>query len=190
MKNIIQPLEHIDVYINNIKDYQKQIYEKIINYLINSTKTDDKNENTNEKLGYNKMQVPLEALNITFPVKEDDIVIDNNNINEFIGKDGLSRIVENVDKYPYRYLPEYLESDGKSIFSMKHIEKYSSKIYSIVNSILNNDGITLVYSQYLYGGLIPLALALEEINFKRFTSKHNLLDDNYKSKNRIFLENH
>uniref|UniRef100_A0A6C0AXD1 Helicase ATP-binding domain-containing protein n=1 Tax=viral metagenome TaxID=1070528 RepID=A0A6C0AXD1_9ZZZZ len=183
--SIIQHLEHVDVYNIGVGSYQKIIYEKIISGLLNKNK-DDEEGNKVEKLGYNKMQVPLEALNIVFPIQDIEEEIEDETINSFVGKDGLSKIVKNVDKFPYVYEDKYLnETNKKSIFAPDNIQQYSEKINSIVESILNNEGITLVYSQYLYGGLLPLALALEEVGFKRFTKKTTLLSSDYISKHRI-----
>ena len=185
-QNIIQPLEHVDVFNIGIGEYQKKVYLKIINNLLNSTKKNENvDENTNEKLGYNKMQIPLEALNVVYPNDSLDGNTDNENINEFVGKDGLAKMVSNVDKFPYVFNDNYLDDNKRSIFCIDNIKNYSNKIHSILNSIIKNDGITLVYSQYLYGGLIPLAIALEEIGFNRFTKKHTLLSDEYKSKHKI-----
>ena len=181
-QSIIHPLEHVDVCKVGIGTYQFNIYNKIINFLLQ--KSDDREEHKTEKLGYNKMQLPLEALNIVFPHEYEEI--EDENLKECIGKDGLSKMITNIDKMPYTYQDKYLDtSNKKSIFAFENIGNYSEKIRSIVESILENDGITLVYSQYIYGGLLPLALALEEIGFKRFTKKNNLLDPGYISKHRI-----
>ena len=185
-QNIIQSLEHVDVFNIGIGEYQKKVYLKIINNLLNSSKKNENvDENTNEKLGYNKMQIPLEALNVVYPNDSLDGNTDNENINEFVGKDGLAKMVSNADKFPYVFNDDYLDDNKRSIFCIDNIKNYSNKIHSILNSIIKNDGITLVYSQYLYGGLIPLAIALEEIGFNRFTKKHTLLSDEYKSKHKI-----
>ena len=67
------------------------------------------------------------------------------------------------------------------IFKPDKIGNYSSKIKNICENIYNssNDivsqGIILIYSQYIDSGLIPMALALEELGFKRF--RHNSLFD-------------
>ena len=53
--------------------------------------------------------------------------------------------------------------------------KYSSKIYSIIKDILNNEGITLIYSNYIDGGCVPVALALEEIGITRYGSRDKSL---------------
>lgn len=55
--------------------------------------------------------------------------------------------------------------------SPSNIGNYSSKIKSITDSILNSEGIVLIYSQFIDGGVIPVALALESIGFTRFGTK-------------------
>jgi hypothetical protein len=92
------------------------------------------------------------------------------------GYEGLSRVMDFVDKTtPYekgsfQYRPEYAE---KRIFSPENIGKYSSKIKNICISIFDptsdrvSEGIILIYSQYIDAGLIPMALALEEMGFTR-----------------------
>lgn len=71
-----------------------------------------------------------------------------------------------------------VSSDGKFTYIAKHngffapdnIGKYSSKIKIICDHIIKSIGIVLVYSQYIDGGLIPMALALEEIGFNNMSS--------------------
>ena len=68
---------------------------------------------------------------------------------------------------------------------LKNIGEYSGKIKNIVDNIYNSDGIVLIYSQFIDGGVIPMALALESIGFTRFgnkasnlfkTSQHPVID--------------
>ena len=65
---------------------------------------------------------------------------------------------------------ETLDNFGR-IFSSKGedapLKKYSAKIYSIIKTIEKSKGIILVYSSYIDGGCVPIALALEEIGFTR-----------------------
>ena len=67
------------------------------------------------------------------------------------------------------------------IFNTNEIGKYSSKINNICNSIYNkqtgkvSDGIILIYSSYIDAGIIPMALALEEMGFTRYGEKANPL---------------
>ena len=41
-------------------------------------------------------------------------------------------------------------------------------IANICNSVMNSKGIVLIYSQFIDGGIIPMALALEELGFIRY----------------------
>ena len=67
------------------------------------------------------------------------------------------------------------------VFEEKEIGKYSSKIKNICNSIYNkntgqvSEGIILIYSAYIDAGIIPMALALEEMGFTRYGEKINPL---------------
>lgn len=86
------------------------------------------------------------------------------------GKKGLNRVMNYVDsmnpptkgKFSYKSTTKF----GR-IFSSGEIGKYSTKIKAVSESILNSDGIILIYSQWLDSGLIPMALALEELGFTR-----------------------
>jgi len=76
------------------------------------------------------------------------------------------------EKGSFEYKKWLLDKDER-IFAPNKIGNYSSKINSICKSILSDDGhvaegIILIYSQYIDGGLIPVALALEEMGFSRY----------------------
>ena len=100
------------------------------------------------------------------------------NANDLTGHKGLERMMDFVDSKtpPEKGSFEYKSStikDYKRIFSKDNIGKYSSKIENICNSIVNKSGevskgIILIYSQYIDGGLIPIALALEEMGITRY----------------------
>ena len=98
---------------------------------------------------------------------------------QLTGKLGLERMMKFLDsksppvKGEFEYKANTLKSYGK-IFSQQEIGNYSAKIKSILDKIYNpetkrvSDGIILIYSQYIDSGLIPVALALEEMGFTRF----------------------
>jgi len=99
--------------------------------------------------------------------------------NQLTGKLGLERMMDFVDskspfeKGNFEYKKTTLSNYGR-IFSQENIGKYSSKIKCIIDKIYNpttktvSEGIILIYSQYIDSGLIPMALALEELGFTRF----------------------
>jgi len=151
-----------------------------------------------ESFGYTMLQGPLEALNIVYPNPSlDKLLLDYSENPEdidvkmsstegsveypFVGSTGLSSIVKYKEKTSpillrehFTYKPDVLKKYGP-IFSPNNIKKYSKKISNICNCILNSTGIVIIYSQYIDGGVIPMALALEEMGFTRWssTNTHN-----------------
>ena len=92
------------------------------------------------------------------------------NMEELVGKQGLERVMNFKNYSNYEYNPR-IEAKYGRIFSLDEIGKYSFKIESIMKSIIQSKGIILIYSQYIDGGLIPMALALEEQGFTKFDGK-------------------
>ena len=68
----------------------------------------------------------------------------------------------------------YKDDKYGRIFAHDIIEKYSGKIKNVCDSILKSSGIILLYSQWIDGGLVPIALALEEIGFTRYGKTSSL----------------
>ena len=97
---------------------------------------------------------------------------------DLTGKKGLDRVMDFIDsknppeKGSFQYKKWLLDKDIR-MFSPDKIGDYSSKIKSICRNIVSDDGVVsdgiiLIYSQYIDGGLIPVALALEEMGFTRY----------------------
>jgi hypothetical protein len=102
------------------------------------------------------------------------------NFDNLTGSNGLKRIMDfnQIEKTGYKYK----KTPFGHIFNPNEIGKYSSKIKKICDCILKKDnnnniivsnGVILIYSQYIDGGLIPMALALEELGFTRYTGSSN-----------------
>ena len=184
-KKIIQPLQHLDVYTENIGEYQNKVYEYIIAQLKNSVESNAQlpNFDNMESFGYISLQKPLESLNMTYPFDVLDEYIENDNLTldskELVGKNGLSRIMKYTitSSPPSRSNFSYKDLQFGRIFSPDEIGKYSSKIKNICDSIKNSTGIVLIYSQYIDGGVLPLALALEEMGFTRYGTTPSLFND-------------
>ena len=93
--------------------------------------------------------------------------------NELTGIKGLHRMMTFKDeksppeKGSFEYKKSTVTRYGK-IFSYEKIGNYSAKIRTILECIQKSEGIVLIYSQYIDGGLIPMALALEEMGFTRY----------------------
>ena len=186
-KRIIEGIDILSLYLINCGYYQNKGYNAIINYLKTEVKGKDDlpNFENMESIGYTLLQRPIEALNIVYPNDNFDDYIDgkreNFNIKELVGKQGLTNIMNYKEstnpsfRSNFDYKKEVLEKYGR-IFSQDNIKNYSSKIDSICKNIINSDGVILVYSQYIDGGLVPLALALEEMGFQRYGEVKSLFE--------------
>jgi hypothetical protein len=141
--------------------------------------TDDE-ESNNEDVKSDKTLVNSEKTLVDSDVESDKIG-GNKGIdpNQLTGRQGLERMMNFTDnkspnvKGEFEYKKTTLDKYGK-IFSRDVIGKYSAKIKCILDNIYNaetdtvSEGIILIYSQYIDSGLIPMALALEEIGFTRY----------------------
>lgn len=95
------------------------------------------------------------------------------NIKNIYGERGFNNFMElNGKKY------SYVDRD-EPIFDINsdYLKSISSKIYNIISGIKENKskGIIFIYSDYIYSGVLPIALALEHIGFEKYGGK-NLLD--------------
>ena len=181
---IVQGIERVSLFLVNIGEYQQKGYDCFIKK-ISEGKSDVSFDNM-EAFGYTILQKPLQALNMIYPSEELDEIIEkmdnpsyeNINTSDLVGEGGLNRLMtfdimpynkENGGssfRYNFDYQPELSEKYGK-IFSPTEIGKYSGKIKNICSRIMNSSGIVMIYTQYIDGGAIPVALALEEMGFTR-----------------------
>jgi hypothetical protein len=104
-------------------------------------------------------------------IEEYDIAVRN-----MVGRQGLSNIMSYKTinnpyelRYDFEYKPDIVNKYGR-IFKSDNIKLYSGKISNICNIIRKSTGIVMIYSQYIDGGVVPLALALEEMGFGRYGS--------------------
>ena len=163
-KRIESPIEHLDLYRSYLSTNQENAYKGIIDDIYDKYADSDDFENL-ESLGYNQLLRPIQSLIITYP--EGDKFLTS--------EEGLSYVMKyKANKSEF----EYKKNELNGMFKYENIGNYSSKIKAILDCILNSKGIVLIYSQYIYGGIIPMALALEELGFKRYgDSKNSLLKE-------------
>ena len=213
LKPIDEPLEHLPVYVTVAGDYQEKAYKLIIDKMRESTTTMRIGKvnpiptfEEMDRFGFQRLQAPLEALNMVYPsplldqqisqgvlldIVQEDIIIQDEfgeeeqdeeyiktPISMMVGKRGMKTVMNFIDDskkaipaiYNFDYKPEILEQYGR-IFSPEVLPKYSAKIAHIGEIIRRSKGIVLIYSQYIEGGIVPLALALEEMGFSRYGSE-------------------
>ena len=164
------------IYLTELSEYQHGVYSYIVRQLQQSKKGEMRDIEKNDSIGIALLQRPLEALNIVYPSEDFDpnSAELSYDVRPLLGKFGIQRIMEYNDetKSNYRY-----KQDVPPIFSRELIGNYSSKIKSICDNIYKSEGIVLIYSFYIDGGVIPLALALESMGLTRYGTKaHSLFD--------------
>jgi len=191
--DISKKLQHAPLFLNKIGEHQLFGYQFIIENMrfknndgfIRKEASEILNDNVIEmdSFGYAVLQYPLEALNIVYPsdiLYESTTKIENfeeNNliIANMVGSQGLSNMMRYKDKTEndkmIRHGYEYLSDKHGRIFAPDIIGSYSAKIAKICEIIRKSEGIVLIYSQWIDSGLVPIALALEEMGFTRFGSE-------------------
>jgi hypothetical protein len=194
-----EAIKHIDVFATTLdpKSVQYKGYKRILDEM--KGRSNDQYTMTGklrqmpafedmESFGYTSLQLLIEALNIVYPnpVLENPGSKSSPNLSEdeeneiskaLVGESGLRHTMNYVKetkdmmqlKYKFSYKPEIKER----IFAPKNIGKYSAKIEEICDCIRDGRGIIMIYSQYIDGGLVPMALALEEMGFSRYGSSPN-----------------
>uniref|UniRef100_A0A6C0C3G2 Uncharacterized protein n=1 Tax=viral metagenome TaxID=1070528 RepID=A0A6C0C3G2_9ZZZZ len=168
-KQITNPIRLLDLIYLKIGTYQQKGYDYILDKIKNILKKE-------KGLQYTLLDPPLQALNMVYPHENLDKK-SGGNISKFLyGKKGLSRLMYFKPKKKIGEI-EYKSSTLKKwgpIFSPKNLQQYSKKIHYIMTQIQQSKGIVMIYSQFIDGGCVPLALALEEIGITRYGEKSNL----------------
>jgi len=104
---------------------------------------------------------------------------------DLTGTQGLKRVMDYSDTKTPALKGQFEYKRGMPhVFAPDEIGKYSAKIKNVCNYIYNKDtnevadGIILIYSSYIDAGVIPMALALEEMGFTRYGEKSKPLFKN------------
>ena len=178
-RTIDNKMKYLDLYITTLSPEQEQIY----NYVINTYKNRKRSRLNEGRIGIPMKYIegPLQILNMAYPHKKlkDNPELKEDIVKYFYGKPGLTRIMEGSSKKKnFRYSKSTLDNFGK-IFSSEGgeqspLKKYSSKMYSIIKKIKESEGIVIIYSNYIDGGCVPMALALEEAGITRYGSTQSL----------------
>ena len=161
---ITDDLKFIQPYLTEMSGYQEKKYLLLMDGLKTQGLGDDEGDNT-AKYGYNTLLKPIQALNFVFPAAIGDK--DMNGLTATMNED------KTADSISYNYDDNILKTYGR-VFSKEHLHKYSSKISKICDIILRSTGTILIYSQFIDDGIIPMALALEEMGFSRYSTTPNI----------------
>ena len=133
-----------------------------------------------QHLSINNQRKLMQIANIIYPMANGSYTYSGNSEGGFRTKnDGLGAFVKinQIDHITkkrniiFRYQSHVLKNKNtineKPFLHIDEIGKYSSKIKSILDNILNSDGITFIYSDFIWSGVLPIALALEQNGYKK-----------------------
>jgi hypothetical protein len=200
--NEVTTITDTNVYVVKVGEYQEEVYTSMANELSTSDvnaheESVDDNENDAiepadgvGRLGYTRLQDPIQCLNMTFPMnnlsadisRSEDIrtMVEEGKVSvkDSIGTRGLKATMDYIDertesnyiKGQFSYKPWVQNGRHKNFFSSDKVGEYSGKIKHICDCVTQSTGVVLIYSQYLDGGLIPMALALESLGITRHGS--------------------
>ena len=172
---IVAPINLLDLTMVEIGDYQFEGY----NFILDTMKeTYPVLKDSNKGVPYTTLSPLRQALNFIYPHKEiviGDMKKDTRLHKVIYGKKGLARtmLFDERTMSDFKYKKTTLDNFGR-IFALENIGNYSSKIKYICKSIMKSEGIIFVYSEYISGGAIPIALALEELGFTRYGKNKSL----------------
>jgi hypothetical protein len=133
-----------DNWLSHIEDgiVTSPLGEKQLEYVANMSGTDDNNVFNN-----------LQPMNIVY---ED--AVGEKGFNTFFSRN------ENTNSLNVRYNKNFYDGLYPD---QEHLGKYSGKFLNICNIIKNTTGIVVIYSGYIWSGIVPMAVALEHMGFDR-----------------------
>jgi hypothetical protein len=163
-------LKNIDdeIVISKLGEAQKKIIDKLEKLVLDGSDDDDidigeedadadadsENKNNNMKL--------LQPMNIVY-----DTDIGIKGFYNFFSK------TKNEDPIELKYTSGY---NNALVPDEEHLGKYSGKFLNICNFIRKSKGIVVIYSRFLLSGIIPIAICLEHLGYKR-EGADNILKD-------------
>lgn len=83
------------------------------------------------------------------------------------GDKGFSSVFTTVDTVEPIQV-SYIKKHNNYFNPSSNLESVAPKIKKITDSLIVCEGIVIIYSQFVYGGILPIAVALEHLGCKRF----------------------
>ena len=108
--------------------------------------------------------------------------------NEMGGKRGF-RTIFNIESSIEGYEPLKVsyKKERENYLGFENLGKISAKLKRISDFVATSEGIVIIYSQFAWSGIIPAAIALEHLGFKRYGG-NNILQNNTSIHNTRFTD--
>ncbi len=164
---------------------------------LDQTKTDKQDKENNKDLGSVKEDYSQEEFNL-----ENEEVVEKNfsvaynteiQMSNFMyqtlresgsqpqycyGEKGFNSICK---KLPRKYTFKFEDEDMGKRFVGDGLKKHGPKLYECIQNIEKCDGPVFVYTYYTFGGVLPMAFALEMLGYTRYGGIEPLLSNKHKS---------
>ena len=139
------------------EDWTKNIKDGLIVTPLGSDQKGILHENEQEGKVIKNSPVLLQLTNITYPINEH-------------GEEGFKKVFRRLES---DYLKvEYIPGKENTLLpTPDKLGKIASKIMRICDIIRESEGIVVIYSQFVWAGIIPCAIALEHMGFQRYISQ-------------------
>jgi hypothetical protein len=157
---IASGIKHLELYGSVMSQFQRSVYDGIKQRVGEVISESESNSNSDSE-DVDAESAP-EQENVTNDI-QNAVQISNVAYTSGIGKKGFEACINRTDVFRYK-------KNAEQLFAYENLAKYSPKIKSIVDCIVQSKGIIFVYSQYYYSGIYPLAMALEHIGFRKYNS--------------------
>tara|TARA_Y100001980_G_C14556284_1_gene347227 strand:+ start:2837 stop:6619 length:3783 start_codon:yes stop_codon:yes gene_type:complete len=158
--NSVDGFRFMKMYGSIMQSHQKKIYEEFIDRISR------KEKNT---INLSDRNIGTQLSNVVYYNGEDSYDFKDN-----FGQRGFEKIFDlriSRKSKKCRY-----NDEGDQILSYDNIKSYSTKIHTILENMLKHktEGIIFIYSDYIFSGILPMAIALEHIGFEKYNGENIL----------------
>jgi hypothetical protein len=182
-----EKIKFLEIIGSRMSTYQKAVYnifkKRIVLTEDDDVDVDDEVEvDGEEETVSNDLRSIVQISNIVYPIED---LKDQTEIKKTYGRTGFDNTFINSAKkgLKYRYSNNCMNKYGE-ILSYPLIHMYAPKIKTIIDYILNSEGIIFVYSNYYPSGILPLAIALEHVGFAKYNTG-NITGENISVDNKL-----
>ena len=189
-------LKSLELYMCGMSKYQWGEYKRVMNENVNNENNNVKNNNNNNNINSEQFSksvlrplcnivLPNKAGENSLPKLDDAYQKVDNGDGAFIidlgqAKTDNRRIRRRTFQFRYQ---SHLRMDigtkmETGFLDEKHLQKYSAKFFEALQNIKYGKGICYVYSEFVWGGVLPFAMMLEQNGFERYpwSGERPLLD--------------
>ena len=172
--NKILPLDEIE-YTKTIYCHMSKKQYGFYTKINSERKKNLSNKSNNKLFNSGVFQKLIQISNIIYPLKNKSYTEGKRGFTDTDNGNGAFYNCKKTSKtlqlsYQKHVIFNKGKRDEKPFLDVKYLNDYSPKIAKIIEYIKKSKGPILIYSRLIYGGILPLALALEQNGIQRYTT--------------------